>query len=73
MSYNEQIAGRMSQPYMYFQALKPSQGRTGSPRLKILPTMGRERGPGGSGGCEWLLQYVRHQLKPASTTADVAK
>jgi hypothetical protein len=31
--------------------------------------MGRLRGPGGSGGCERLSKYFRHQLKLASTKA----
>jgi hypothetical protein len=35
--------------------------------------MGRLRGPGGSGGCERLSQYFRHQHKPVSTKAIVAR
>jgi hypothetical protein len=61
-------------PYVDFQALKVSHGREGSSRLRTLPSIGREGGPGGNGGCERLSQYFRPQLsKPVSTKADVAK
>jgi hypothetical protein len=73
MSYCEQIVVTLSQPYVDLQASKVSQGRTGLSRLRIHPSMGRLRGPGGSGGCERLSQYFRRQIKLASTKAITAR
>ena len=74
MSYYEQLLPILCAPYVDFQALKVSQGRKGSSRLRTLPSIGREGGPGGNGGCERFSQYFWHQLsKAVSTKADMAK
>jgi len=68
----EQTVITLPRPYVDLQSLNVSQSRTGSWILRMLPSMGRASGPGGSGGCERLSQYFRYQVKPTSAKADVA-
>jgi len=72
ISYCVQAVIALTEPYLDPQELNVSQGRAGSSRLRILPSIGMVGGPGGSGGCEWLPRYFRYQVKPTSTKADVA-